>query len=168
MPTLLTGGPESDADAAAPPPPERHRRRPAGWLRGGLAMLVLVGLVLAVAGRRTVAHQFELSFVRQPTPYTELFFAPPQPLPTGKAKTTTFRFSVHNREGRAITYEYVSTLQTAARTVPIGHGTIVLGSDQTGTRALTMPTPRGDRRFVVSVTLVGRPESVYFVGGATQ
>ncbi|HLL67805.1 MAG TPA: hypothetical protein VK453_19130 [Micromonosporaceae bacterium] len=134
-----------------------------------LGFALLCGAMLAGAGNPAVARQYQLSFVRQPTPYTELFFADPEQLPTesGNAKPTEFLFVVRNREGKAVEYRYVSRIVRAGTPMEIGRGSFVLSNGQTATRAVLMPATRSGERFVVSVALVDRPEVINFIGGST-
>src|SRR5580658_2509874 len=67
---------------------------------------VLILIAAAAALSKQFRHQLALSTVRQPTPYTQLYFPHPGTLP-GKLKAdrkNTFQFAIVNDETRAVRY----------------------------------------------------------------
>lgn len=162
--------PPLDEETAELPRPGRWRRRLFRRSTVALAAVLLGVIAILAVGPRAVARQLELSFVRQPSPYTELFFVAPDELPTnpGAAPGGTFRISIRNLEGKAVDYRYVCTLQTAGAAVTIGSGAVSLANGHTATRTVLMPVVPTAGRFEVSVSLVGRSESIDFVGGVER
>lgn len=162
--------PPLDEETAELPRPGRWRRRLFRRSTVALAAVLLGVIAILAVGPRAVARQLELSFVRQPSPYTELFFVAPDELPRdfGKARTGTFQFAIRNFEGKAVEYRYVSTLQTAGGVATIGSGAATLADRQTATRAVQVPVVIPAGPFTVSVSLVGRSESIDFLGGVER
>ena len=79
-----------------------HRWWP--WVAGIVAIGVGVSLLFP-----TARHQWALSVVRQPTPYTTLSFVHAVALPTAVPTEgeVSFSFTIANNEGRDMTYHYV-------------------------------------------------------------
>ncbi len=81
--------------------------RPMRWWPVVTTVLVLaVGISLLVPSTR---HQWALSLVRQPTPYTALSFDQPAALPTHvvEDRPISVSFTIGNQEGRSLVYRYV-------------------------------------------------------------
>ena len=119
-------GPEDDKPEIEGPSRTTTRRR---WPLVAAAMVILAGISLATPAGR---HQWALSLIRQPTPYTVLSFENAGHLPTtvpaeGRLDLT---FSVTNHEGRDVRYRYLVTnassgqipvvLQRGILDVPVG------------------------------------------------
>jgi len=90
------------------------RRR---WTVVAAAAVILVGVSLAIPAGR---HQWALSLIRQPTPYTALSFEDPYRLPTTlpAGAHLNLAFAVTNREGRDLRYRYVVTSASSGQ-VPV-------------------------------------------------
>ena len=148
-----------------------QRRRTAQMLRRVVPVLVLTACTVLMVSRPSWAvRQLELSFVRQPTPYTELFFENPDRLPTSipEAGVAAFSFSIRNNEIRAITYEYVCEIRTAGRTAVIDRGVALVPAGAAATRSEHILSPGAGKRFVVSISLVGRSQEIDFIGGPSR
>jgi hypothetical protein len=152
------------------PPHSRWKKHATG--PGALiASTALVGaLTVGLIGPDVVKEQLELSFVRQPTPYTELYFARPEALPTAVALKagSQFVFEIHNLEGDAMAYEYVTTRRTVAGVKSFGRGSLEVAAGRRAQKLVRVPPNTAPGPFVVSVALVGRPESIDFVGRVTK
>ena len=146
------------------PPPGRARWC---WRRvlAGAAGLASAISLLVPAGR----HQWALSLLRQPTPYTVLFFNRAAVL---QARVTPgqpvhFAFTVGNHEGRATRYRYVISsyplgsgdgrpllLAESAKLVPAGSSWSV---------SVTVRPHCGSSPCRIQVSLPGHPETIDFL-----
>ena len=135
------------------------------FLIGIFGVLLTVGLV-GLAGAQEAERQIGMSFFRQPTPYTELYFDDVEQLPPSHAAdhSSTFRFTVRNHDIRITAYRYVATLVSGGRAVQLGTGNFALKKDQAESRAVTLPAIGLGVRFVVSVALAGTNDSIDFMG----
>ena len=112
----MTTGTHADTGRADINPAGNESRRGNTRRRAGIAVglaVLLLAAALAAAFPRELKHQWELSVVRQPTPYTQLYFTAPASIPSSlvAGQKNTFDFTIENDEGRAYRYTYVVTLQ---------------------------------------------------------
>lgn len=141
------------------------RRRRAG-ITVGLAVLLLLLVAIAAAFPRQLKHQWELSVVRQPTPYTQLYFTAPASIPSVLAagQQNTFDFTIENDEGRAYRYTYVVTLQDSRARQQVSKETVMVNSGERVTRAVTVDPTDKESRYLVSVTIPTLNQSIQFYG----
>jgi hypothetical protein len=149
--------------ALAPQPP----KRPA-WRLALAVVLVLIGIVgiFAICFPVQFKQQLEVSVLRQPTPYTQLFFsdsaALPQKLELGRVNN--FSFTVVNNQGHSGTYRYTVTITGGKLHKLASQGTFTLGDSQSLTRTVgVVPTARGTQ-YLIKVTLSGTPDLIQFYG----
>jgi hypothetical protein len=119
-----------------------------------LAPVVLILLVLvAAASIPAVRHQLALSFTREPTQYSELYFTK---LPRAKAGRLTVGFRIANRGDHTIRYRY--TVRIAPGLTPgavIDRGTQVVGANQVVGVAVTARVRPSKIRRIATVLLSG-------------
>jgi hypothetical protein len=145
----------------APPtttPTTRTRRR--HWPNVAATAVVLVGVSLATPAGR---HQWALSFIRQPTPYTTLAFADAAHLPTTlpSGGRLDLMFTVANHEGHVVRYRYVVTSASNAQTpVVLRSHNLVVPNGVTKTEVVRV-VPRCDSSPCrVQVSLPGPAETI--------
>jgi hypothetical protein len=149
----------------------RYRRR---LLVAAVCALAAV-LVVAVVGPRNLGRQIEISFVRQPTRYAELYFEDPRQLPPASAadQPSTVRFTVRNHGVGVTRYRYVASLAVGGRTVDLAVGgrtvdlaedTLALDDGQAQSREVTVPPVGPGMTYRVSVALTGTTDSIDFEG----
>ncbi len=140
-------------------------RRRAG-ITVGLAVLLLLVVAIVAAFPRQIKHQWELSVVRQPTPYTQLYFTAPASIPRVLAvgQQNTFDFTIENDEGRASRYTYVVTLEDSRARQQVSKETVMVNSGERVTRAVTVDPTDKASRYLVSVTIPTLNQSIQFYG----
>jgi hypothetical protein len=117
---------------------------------------VVIGLAIAIFVQ-PVRHQLSLSFTREPTQYSELYFTQ---LPRATNGQLTLRFRIANRGTKDATYEY---------TIRVAPGTTPGATIQRGTKRIA-PNQVAD----VSITAKVRPAkgartaTVILAGGGTR
>jgi hypothetical protein len=130
----------------------------------GLAT-VLILVAAAAALSKPFRHQLALSIVRQPTPYTQLYFPHPGTLP-GKLKVdrkNTFQFAIVNDENRAVRYTY-TVLLDSSKSRRVSTATVTVSNGQTVTPSVTVVPKERKSRYQISVTLKGMNQSIHFYG----
>jgi hypothetical protein len=132
------------------------------WLILAALCVTVVGLGFAYP--REIRHQLAISFSRQPTPYTELYFTNPQTIPTflSVSRPDSCSFTIANHEGRARTYSYVVTLSSSQGTSTVGSGTIGVEDGGAATRLVEVGPAKPGRAYTVTVKLLGRSETIHF------
>ena len=140
--------------------PVARRRRWWPPMLAGLAALIGLSL-LWPAGR----HQWAISFIRQPTPYTTLSFRDAAGLPrnieTGAPVHLTF--TVANHEGRRLEYPYVLSslnLSGAPDKTVLSRATLAVPSGAERTRSVTVRPACKASSCEVQVALPGHPETI--------
>jgi hypothetical protein len=129
-----------------------------------LAMSLTVGAFIVALSSSDVRMQIVKSTTRQPTPFTELYFTNAQSLPKdlrGEGPFT-FQFTIANHEGRVVGYSYLVTAADTGGTTPITHGAVVIESGQSTPLPVSFVPARIDTTYLVTVQLVGRPETIHF------
>ena len=123
---------------------------------------VIVICIASVSVLITFRHQITLAAARQPTPFTELFFNRPNSLPTSLSLSgpNVLSFSVVNHEGHATVYSYVVTLASSQGTSTVDQGQIALKDNGAATRLVDVRPTLAATKFVVTVSLLGRSESI--------
>ena len=128
-----------------------------------LGFVLLGATVLALSSQ--ARHQFALSFVRQPTHYTELYFAADRP--TEKISglgvmTVSIPFTVVNHEGQTTAYPYVVQVVDRAQ-VAVGRaeGSVAVPDEGSSTTTVAVDVPASAPWTAVDVDLEGRPERLH-------
>ncbi len=139
------------------------------WAGVVLAACLVVG-GLGLAFPHELAHQLAISFTRQPTPYTELYFTDPQTIPGAFTVSgpNSFRFTVANHEGREYVYSYIITLASSYGVSTIERGAIDVGNGSSATKAVDFLPPKPDTQYVVRVSLLRPVQTIHFTGLSTQ
>jgi hypothetical protein len=130
---------------------------------GLVAILIIIAAAAALS--KQVRHQLALSVVRQPTPYTQLYFPHPGTL-TKKLKVdrkNTFQFAIANDENRAVRYTYIVLLD-GSKSRHVSTATVTVSNGQTVTPSVTVVPRKRKSRYQISVTLKGMNQSIHFYG----
>jgi Protein of unknown function (DUF1616) len=172
----MTAGTHADTDRAdvnpagneSPGTADGQSRRGNTRRRAGIAVgftALLLAVALAAAFPKQLKHQWELSVVRQQTPYTQLYFTAPASIPSSltAGQRNTFDFTIENDEGRAYSYTYVVTLKDS-RAQQVSKETVTVNSGATVTRAVTVVPKDKDSRYLVSVAIPSLNQSIQFYG----
>jgi Protein of unknown function (DUF1616) len=146
--------------------PRRSDTRRRAGLVVGLVVLLLLVAAIGAAFPRQIKHQWELSVVRQPTPYTQLYFTAPASIPSVLAagQQNTFDFTIENDEGRAYRYTYVVTLEDSRARQQVSKETVMVNSGERVTRAVTVVPTDKESRYLVSVVIPTLNQSIHFYG----
>jgi hypothetical protein len=122
----------------------------------------LVGLSFVSPAAR---HQWALSFIRQPSPYTTLSFQDPASLPDNieSGAHIHLTFTVANHEGRRMSYPYVLSSTNpggtpAVRVLDRAAITVAAGKQQT--TSVTVRPVCAHTTCEVEVSLLGHPETL--------
>jgi hypothetical protein len=132
-------------------------------------MLSSAGLLAAlfVASPRQFAHQIEISVIRQPTPYTQLFFSDPGAIPSRLRldRPDRFTFTIVNDEGQSSLYHFVVMMNTTGlSTTVVANGSLRLDDRGTGTRTFAFVPKKRRHRYLITVVLEGSSQSIHFYG----
>jgi Protein of unknown function (DUF1616) len=148
------------ADQVVPPPSPPVRRR--RWPLLLAALVVLIGLTLvSPAGR----HQWGVSFVRQPTPYTALWFQDAASLPHTVTSGARIHLTVTvaNHEGRRTDYPLVVSSAnvgaTRAMTV-LHHASVTIPSGGQRSVSVAVRPACTHSACELQVSLPGHPEKI--------
>ena len=139
-------------------------RRLLGWIAVVVICIAAAGLVRAFPHQ--IAHQIAISVTRQPASYTALYFSNPQALPASLSlsRPNLCKFTIFNHEGHDAIYPYVVTLTSSHGAKTIAQDHIDVGDNKKATMVINIVPPRRATKYVVTVTLQGRPETIHFVG----
>ena len=132
----------------------------------GVGVAVFVALLAAVASPQQFKHQLAISFIRQPTPYTQLYFKNPGTLPDKLKynKKNTIDFTIVNNEGRTYIYTYVITLQDSRSRQTVSAGTVTIANMHTiSCPGVVIPKDRNSR-YMIIIDLKGMNQSIHFYG----
>jgi hypothetical protein len=124
-----------------------------------LAIAVEVSLI-SPAGR----HQWALSLLRQPTPYTVLSFSHAASLPATAIVNKPIRvsFTVGNHEGRVVDYRYVLTATGGGKSRILGQSKKTIAAGATWTVSREVIPACGTSPCRIEVALPGHPETIDF------
>ena len=160
---MLTSRLELDNQAPAQHQPKSQR--------GRLAILIALSVIMLTAGLfamfpRQFIHQLKISTIRQPVPYTQLFFSNLATLPDRLHvnRRDIFSFTVINDEGRSQIYRYSVTMTTSGSHSLVGRGSLNISDQQTVTRAVAFISTSKDSRYLITVTLNKTGQSIHFYG----
>jgi hypothetical protein len=148
--------------------PSLPLRKPQIARRIAIAVLIFAGLLtgLLIVFPRQFIHQVQISLIRQPTPYTQLFFSDPTALPTQLHvnRRDKFAFTIVNDEGRSQFYQYIVTMTPARSYVVVVKGTMALPNGGTGIRAVNVQPKFRQSRYLINVVIAGTGQSIHFYG----
>lgn len=133
---------------------------------GSVLLIILILIAAAASLSKQVRHQLELSIVRQPTPYTQLYFSHLAALP-GKLKVdqkNTFDFTIVNDENRSYHYTYAISLDDPKTQVVISRGAVTIDNGSSATRAVTIVPKDRKARYLITIALEGVNQSIHFYG----
>ena len=142
--------------------------KPAPWrLIIGICLavaLVIVGAAIAYPSQ--FKHQLELSIVRQPTPYTQLYFTSPSAL-SSKLRVdqkNNFEFTIENDEARTYQYTYTVTLADFRSHLVVTTASLTLGNGDRATQIATVTPKDRKSKYLITVALEGGNQSIHFYG----
>lgn len=164
-PAVATSAVGRGDDIPAPYQPKKRKGRLVTVI---ILILIFAGLLvgLITAFPRQFIHQVEISVVRQPTPYTQLFFSNPAMLPSVLHidRRNTFIFTIVNDQGRSQLYRYTVTMSTTGSSTVASKGSLAISNGRSVTRAVAV-VPRSRRsRFLISVVINATGQSIHFYG----
>lgn len=130
-----------------------------------LAVVAIAVSLLLPAGR----HQWALSLIRQPTPYTALSFNRAWALPSSAVtnQLMPISFTVANEEGRAINYRYVVTESDYGVSKTLGGSSKIVDSGTTWTVSTVVRPSCAYSPCQIQVSLPGHPEKIDFLVNLT-
>jgi hypothetical protein len=155
----------SPHDEFRSPCPRKARRS----RRPFIVLLSSAGLLatLFVASPRQFVHQIEISIIRQPTPYTQLFFSDPEAIPSRLRldRPERFTFTIVNDEGRSSLYHFAVMMNTVGlSTTVVANGSLRLNDEGIGTRTVTFVPSKPRHRYLITVVLDRSGLSIDFYG----
>ncbi len=171
--TTRDGGAHRFMQAAGPGDRQPAARKLERRSRPGVARAALVaGAILSfalgfmsVTNWDSLRHQLAISFTRQPSPFSALSFTDPTALPSTSrpGRTTEFSFSITNREGRAVSYDYLVTASYGGgRLDSVENGRIQVPTGTTVDHLVRVTPRENSARYIFTVSLAGRPETIRF------
>ncbi len=171
---LHRGGRVAWREASAVAPPARPATTPSRARAGrGRARAVLVALAvclaliaLVAAFPRQTAHQLALSFTREVTPSTELYFSDAGSLPTSLSlrHPNRFAFAIVNHEGHDRVYSYVVTVTGPGESAVVARGRVELKAGAAVGRSVVFAPAEPGGVYLVSVRLAMPAQSIFFRG----
>lgn len=158
---------EGSASATELPPRRVSSTTPRRVLRwvAAAALCAIVG-VLVVAFPHQIAHEVALAVTTRPQAFTQLYFSNPTTLPKSLALSgpNPFRFTVANHEGHEIIYSYTVTMASSDDHSILAQGRIDLQNNVAATRLVNVRPTRPATQYLISVSLLGRNEAIWFRG----
>ena len=143
----------------------RHRKTRLPLYFGGGVIAILILIVAVAALSKQFRHQLALSLVRQPTPYTQLYFPHLGALPD-KLKVNqknTFEFTIVNNEGRTFRYTYIVASDDSKSHLR-STGVVTINNGHSVTRSVAVIPKDHKSRYQIGVTLKGINQSIHFYG----
>lgn len=140
-------------------------RRPIRWrwwpTVTAAAMLAVGVSLLSPTGR----HQWALSLIRQPAPYTVLSFNQAWALPTTAVihQPIKVSFTVGNHEGRTVDYRYVLRASSSKSSRALKESARMVAADATWTVSVTIRLAHTASPCRIEVLLPGHPETIDFL-----
>jgi hypothetical protein len=135
------------------------------WRAWGLA--AAIGIIVACGSTifPYLRHQWLISFVRQPVPYTVLAFTDATQLPVTALRGTdiALSFAITNDEGRTVHYRYVVASGSGATLTPIQAGSRTVGRGGKWTVNTAAEPECADRECRIQVSLPGQGEHIDFL-----
>lgn len=137
-------------------------RRRRWWPALTAVAVVAIGVsLLSPAARR----QWALSFIRQPSHYTTLYFNEPDTLPTTAVsnRPMTVSFTVGNHERRAVNYRFVITAVGGGVKRSLAHSQKIVTAGATWRISATVRPVCPTTQCRIEVSLPGHPETIDFL-----
>lgn len=135
-------------------------------------VLILVGIlgIFAIVFPAQFKHQLEISVVRQPTPYTQLFFSNPATLPKKLmvGRVNEFSFTVVNDEGHSQTYHYTVTVTGPKSRKIASEGSLTLNDRQSTSQTVGVKTASRGSQYLIEVALTGTSDLIQFYGNTPK
>lgn len=131
----------------------------------GLIIFILAAAVASMLSK-SLRHQIALSIVRQPTPYTQLYFSHAGTLPEQLKidQKNTFDFTIANDESRAYRYTYTVTLDDSRSHSVVSTETVTIDDGGDVTRPVTVVPKDHKAKYLVTIALEGMNQSIHFYG----
>jgi hypothetical protein len=107
-------------------------------------------------------HQWALALIRQPTPYTALWFDNAAALPTAavSGRQMTVSFSVANHEGKVVAYRYLISEEAGGKSQLLAEASRAVSANRTwAVSAQIRPSCRSSP-CRLTVSLPGHPETI--------
>ncbi len=143
-----------------------HNTSLARFLSPLLALLIVIGAVVLVANKPAVIAQMnDWKLLPQDEPFTELFLNNHLDLPKEivKGQTVSFSFTIHNLEGKTMTYPYVVYLKTdGGYQIPIAHDSVTVNNKQARTIVESYTFKNADQNVTVFIELSGVNQNLHF------
>jgi hypothetical protein len=129
-----------------------------------MVSVVLAALAAVVWASPTLRHEIARSVVRQPTPYTELYFSGEASLPKRLfvSRPNQFNFTIANHEGQTVQYRYVVTGESLEQSTTIAQTFVTVASGHQAEPSIGFTPLAPHTQYVISVKLLDRPESIHF------
>jgi hypothetical protein len=133
---------------------------------GLLTAVCVLAAALGFAFRDTVRHQLALSFTRQPTPYTELYFDPMDQVVEAQNGTfpSPISFVITNHEGAATRYSYTAVLTGSSGPFGSGQGDVTLPAGSSAHIQVTLDHAGYTGSYLVTISLADKPQSISLHG----
>lgn len=148
--------------------PVPQRREKSKHRIGIAVILAVIGLFAGVAGAfpKQFTRQVEISLIRQPTPYTQLFFNNPTALPSKLHfnRPNMFTFTIVNDQGQSQRYRYTVLVSTAKSIIIASKGSLTLRNGAAATRAVAVAPKSRRSRYLITVALDATGQSIHFYG----
>ena len=139
--------------------------------RGRAVVVVVLCSVALIAGLFTAfpkqfMHQIEISLIRQPTPYTQLFFSHPTALQARLHvdRPNKFAFTIINDEGRSELFNYSVMVSTAKSVNVTRRGSLTIRNGGSVTRLVAVVPRSRKSRYLITVVLDANGQSIHFYG----
>lgn len=160
---ILSRPDDRQSQISASQPPNKHT-----WRLALTVILAVIGVIgaFAVGFPTQLKHQLAISIVRQPTPYTQLFFSDPAALPKELKtdRTNKFAFTLINDEGRPETYDYIVTMTGAKSSEVVGMGSLTVRNNGQFTKTVGIKPKNKKTRYLIKVTLSDSVDFIQFYG----
>ena len=153
---------KTSPESCAAPRPQATRSR---FGRFGVALAV-GALALGVGTSAQFRGILADSLTRQPAQFSELFFDDQANLPKvlDAGRPSHFSFVVANHEGHPVDYGFVVTAAEASGTTTVKEGRVSLNDGDRAVTDIAFAPDRPDTSYLLTVRLVGRRESIHFLG----
>ncbi|MEK7643586.1 MAG: DUF1616 domain-containing protein [Patescibacteria group bacterium] len=131
-----------------------------------LVILVVVAVVVLVANKPTVIAKLnDWKLLPQEESFTELFLNNHLDLPkqVEKGQTVQFSFTIHNLEGKTMTYPYVVYLKTdGGYRIPIARDSVTLSNKQVRTVGESYTFKNSNQKVTIFIEFLGRGQNLHF------
>jgi hypothetical protein len=165
--SVILSRPDGRQDRAAPSQaPYKHV-----WRLAAVTVLIVIGVIgiFAIVFPTQFKHQLEISLIRQPTPYTQLYFTDPATLPKElkPGVVNKFAFTIINNEGHSEIYRYVVTMTRATSQTVVSTGSLTVGDNRQIMHTVGVEPRSKNSQYLIKVTLKGTVDSIQFYGSTS-